>query len=70
VRLRLPAPWTPESGVLLGTMRNGAAPPPAHPRQHAGLAPQPLQIGAVGERSSVPAAAADRASDVPRSNPV
>jgi len=38
-----------------------------HPFRHAGPAPQPLRIGAA-ERFRVPAAAADRAGAVPRSN--
>jgi hypothetical protein len=49
-------------------MTDGATAPAAHPRPPAGPAPQLLRIGAAADLLRIPAAAADRAGAVPRSN--
>jgi len=52
---------TPGRDAPLGMIGDGTAPSAAHPRQHAGPAPQPLWIGtAAADLPRVPAAAAGR----------
>ena len=65
---RIGAARTPGSDGLLGTIGDGTAAPPAHPRPPAGPSPQSIRIGTAADLLRVPAAAADRDGAVPRSN--